>query len=204
MDVRLKELIETIKADGLKQADEAAARVIAEAERKAAEIVAAAKNEASEILSRAHHETDRRVMSGDEALRQSGRDLILNVSKQLERIFSAVTRREVKDALTSAVLEEAIVTVVKNWKRDSRDPVTVTVPKADLEKIEAHLRAKLAGEFASGVEIVPTEGLKSGFRIAEKGGSAYYDFSSESIAEALSAYLNPRLAALLREAAGKE
>lgn len=204
MDVRLKELIETIKADGLKQADEASARVIAEAERKAAGIIAAAKTEASEILSRAHHETDRRVMSGDEALRQSGRDLILNVSKQLERMFSAVTRQELKSALSPSVLESAVVSVVKNWKRDSQEPVTVLVPAADLEKIETHLRAKLAGELASGVEIVPTEGLKSGFRIAEKDGSAYYDFSSDSIAEALSAYLNPRLAALLREAAGKE
>jgi V/A-type H+-transporting ATPase subunit E len=51
-----------------------------------------------------------------------------------------------------------------------------------------------------GVELKADRNLASGFRIANKDGSAYYDFSAESAAEMLSAYLNPRLSEILKTA----
>jgi V/A-type H+-transporting ATPase subunit E len=51
------------------------------------------------------------------------------------------------------------------------------------------------------VELKADRNLGAGFRIAGKDGSAYYDFSSESVAELLAAYLNPRLGEILKTAA---
>jgi V/A-type H+-transporting ATPase subunit E len=53
----------------------------------------------------------------------------------------------------------------------------------------------------SGLDVRPVSGIAAGFRIGEKGGAAYYDFSAESIGELLSAYLNPRLAEIMKRAA---
>jgi len=39
-----------------------------------------------------------------------------------------------------------------------------------------------------------------GFRVAEKNGQAYYDFSAESIAENLAIFLNPAMARIVAEA----
>jgi len=49
------------------------------------------------------------------------------------------------------------------------------------------------------VELKSNRKLASGFRISNKEGSVYYDFSSEAVAKQLSAYLNPKLAELLKK-----
>jgi V/A-type H+-transporting ATPase subunit E len=43
--------------------------------------------------------------------------------------------------------------------------------------------------------------MSAGFRIGVKNGAAYYDYSAESLAEMFAAYLNPKVAALLKTAA---
>ena len=45
------------------------------------------------------------------------------------------------------------------------------------------------------------EGFKSGFKVVERSGSSYFDFSSEALAEIISGYLNPVLAGIVRDAA---
>jgi len=42
--------------------------------------------------------------------------------------------------------------------------------------------------------------IDGGFRIAEKDGSAFYDFSAEAVAAMLSAHLNPKVAEILKNA----
>ena len=56
---------------------------------------------------------------------------------------------------------------------------------------------------SKGLEIKPDKTLSNGFRIGLKDGSAFYDYSAESVAELFSAYLNPRVAAILKQAASE-
>ena len=58
-------------------------------------------------------------------------------------------------------------------------------------------------KFSKGMEIKTDASLASGFKIGVKDGSAYYDYSAESVSELFAAYLNPKIAALV-EAAAKE
>ena len=62
-------------------------------------------------------------------------------------------------------------------------------------------KAELKAEIAKGLEIKPDKTLSAGFRIGVNNGAAYYDYSAESLAEMFSAYLNPKVAALLKTAA---
>ena len=57
------------------------------------------------------------------------------------------------------------------------------------------------GEIAKGLEIKPDKTLSYGFRIGVKNGAAYYDYSAESLSEMFAAYLNPKVAALIKIAA---
>jgi V/A-type H+-transporting ATPase subunit E len=43
--------------------------------------------------------------------------------------------------------------------------------------------------------------VTGGFRIATQDGGVYYDFTVDAVADALSAYVTPRLAETIREAA---
>ena len=71
--------------------------------------------------------------------------------------------------------------------------------EAQLGRLSAYFNDKLAAELKKGLELKFDRNLTDGFRIANKDGSAYYDFSAESVAELLSAHLNPRLAETLKD-----
>ncbi|MBU3851049.1 MAG: V-type ATP synthase subunit E, partial [Candidatus Treponema excrementipullorum] len=78
---------------------------------------------------------------------------------------------------------------------------SVLVPAKDAEDLAVSLRASLKDEMAKGLEVKADKSLATGFRIGIKDGAAYYDFSAESVAELFSAYLNPKTAAIMKEAA---
>lgn len=203
MDVQLKELIEKIKSEGVKTAEEQSAEIIREAEKKAAEIVAKAESDAAAMRERIKNEAAQFEASGKEALRQAGRDLIIATRKSLEKLFSKVLEDEVSAALDSELLGKIIVKVVENWKDDLSD-VTVLLPEDQIKDLEKALRSKTADAIKKGMEINPVKGIKSGFRISVKNGSVYYDFTAQGISGILSELLNPQIALILQEAAAGE
>ena len=91
--------------------------------------------------------------------------------------------------------------MVKSWAAGGSDDLSLILPEGHLEKLRAFFNEKLAAELGKGLELKSDRNLGAGFRIANRDGSAYYDFSAESVAELLSAYLNPRLAEILKSAA---
>ncbi len=201
MDVQLKEIIEKIKSEGVQNAEARASEIIAEAESKAQEITAAAEKDAAAIKQKAEQEARKREESGKSALSQAGRDLLIKVEAQLQAQFEAIINSSVDEAFTSSTLETAVVEVVKSWSAGNSAELDILLPEKEYTKIEQGLRSKLAAELKAGLEIKPFRDLESGFRVSEKDGAAYYDFSAAGIAEVLVRFLNPRLAELLKNAA---
>ncbi len=201
MDTQVKELIETIKADGVQAAEKQAEQIIAAAEEKAQHIVNQAQTQAENIRSEAESDRRRQEAAGMEALRQSGRDLILGVQSQLTAMFKTVIASGTRDALSGSSLQKAIETVVNAWATDDESDISVLLSEQDSQSLESELRAKLGAKLAEGAEVLPSSAVKNGFRVSAKGGEVYYDFSADAIAQALSTYLAPRLAEVVREAA---
>ncbi len=201
MDTQLKELIETIKAEGVQSAEKQAEQIIAAAEEKAQEITARAREQAAGIVEQAKSDRARQEAAGKEAVKQAARDLILNVQSQLTSIFKRVIEDTTAETMENAVLEQAVVAVVGAWADGKDQPVDIILAESDLKKIEASLRNKLASKLASGTEIKGAPTVKGGFRIASRDGGIYYDFTTDAVAEALSAYVTPHLATTIREAA---
>jgi V/A-type H+-transporting ATPase subunit E len=77
----------------------------------------------------------------------------------------------------------------------------VLLSEGDLKKLDSAFMASLASTLKGGLEIKVGKGIDGGFHIAEKDGSAFYDFSAEAVSKLLSAYLNPHLAEILSNAA---
>jgi len=131
------------------------------------------------------------------------------------------------DVLRSANRRHDVVCVVVGDRREREIPPTGLIALADAETgrtrlvdtsspvlheavaaaardrfdaLAKALRQALAGKIAAGVEIKASAEVASGFRVAEKDGHAYYDFSAESIAENLALFLNPVMAGIVAEA----
>ena len=189
MDVQLQELIDRIKSEGVASAEKQAAAIVEEAEKKAKAIVEAAKQKEEQM-----------VRSGEDALVQAGRDLLLNLQDKVTSLFNAVIETETAKVLSGEILESAVVKIISAWSAGEEGSVDVLLPQEELKALETSLRKKLSNKLAEGIEIKPSADLSAGFRISVENGSAYYDFTPTEIATILSQYLNPRLAETLQQA----
>ena len=201
MDTQVKELIETIKADGVEAAEKQAQQIIAAAEERAQQIVEDANKKADSVRSEAENDRKRQEAAGMEAIRQAGRDLMLGLQSEITALFKVAVSEQTREAMSGAALQKAIETVISAWAGNDDREISVLLPEQQHKELEGALRASLGGKLAAGAEVLPSAALKNGFRVATKGGEVYYDFSADAIAEALSAFLAPRLAEALREAA---
>ncbi|MCX7025821.1 MAG: V-type ATP synthase subunit E [Spirochaetes bacterium] len=202
MDIRLQELLDRIKKEGVDEANAAAAAIAEESETRKKSILDAAEREARAIIEKARTDAARFEEAGNAALGQASRNLVLAFRGEVEKILSAVVSAEVVKAFDETVLGIAIPAVLAAWKEKNIDDLAVLLPPDTLKRIESHFRDKLGAELRKGLELKPFPGLKSGFRITEKNGAAYYDFSAEAVSALFCQYLNGKLAAIV-DAAGK-
>ncbi len=201
MDIRVQELLDKIKRDGVESAQADAAKILSDAEVKRAAIVAAADKEARAIVDGAKTDAQRSAEAGRAALVQASRDLLLAFKGQIDEMLSSLVKSRVEAAFDADTVKKALPAILEAWAKDGRDELSVLLPEGDLRSLEAYFKDKLGSALKKGVELKPLKNTKSGFRIVEKGGAAYYDFSAAAVADMLGAYLNSRLASAVAEAA---
>ena len=201
MDIRVQELLDKIKRDGVESAQADAAKILSDAEAKRAVIVAAAEKEARAIVDEAKADAQRSADAGRAALVQASRDLLLAFKGQIDEMLSVIVKSRVEAAFDADTVKKALPAILEAWAKDGRDELSVLLPEGDLRSLEAYFKDKLGAALKKGVELRPLKDTKSGFRIVEKGGAAYYDFSATAVADMLGAYLNSRLASAVAEAA---
>ena len=204
MEIQLQELIDKIKKEGIESASEEAARIKRDAEKEASGIIGAAQKEAADILARGKADTERVEKAGAVALEQASRNLILAFKTEIQSLLDRIVGQAAVSAYSADTLKAVLPELLKTWvSKSGSDSVDLLLSEKDLEKLRSWSTGALAAELKKGVELKSDRNLSAGFKIANKDGSAYYDFSSESVAELLSAYLNPQLSELLKAAVQK-
>lgn len=198
MDIQLQELIDKIKKDGIESASGEANKMISQANAEAKRIVDAAQKEAANIVERGKAEADKFEKAGIAAVEQASRNLVLAFKDEIQALLDKITVQSVSSSLNEDALKGLIPELIKNWGTKGTDNLAVLLPEADCKKLESYFTDKLATELKKGLELKSDKNLAFGFRIAAKDGSAYYDFSAESVAELMSSYLNPRLQEILK------
>lgn len=202
MDVQLQELIDKIKKDGVVTAEAEAAKIVEASEKKAESIIADAQAKAAEIIKNAKAETERMEKASEEAIIQAGRNMLLSFKDSLIGELDGLIKAETEKAESKEVLTKLIPETVKAWAKNvDASELSVLLSEKDLKILESALTSELKAEVSKGLEIKPDKTLSAGFRIGVKNGAAYYDYSADSLAEMFAAYLNPKVAALLKTAA---
>ena len=203
MEVQLQELIDKIKKDGIESASEEAARVKRDAEAEASRIIGAAQKEAADIISRGKSDAERSEKAGKAALEQASRNLVLAFKGEIQSLLDKIIAQAAASAYKEDTLKAVLPELLKAWAlKSGTDSLNLLLSEGDLGKLKSWAAGSLADELKKGVELKSDRNLGAGFKIANKDGSAYYDFSTESVAELLSGYLNPYLAEILKTASG--
>jgi V/A-type H+-transporting ATPase subunit E len=201
MDIQLQELIDKIKRDGIEGASAAAARIKEEAEAEAARVVEAARKEAASIIERGKADAERSEKAGIAAVEQASRNLLLAFRSEVQTLLDKIVAKDTAAAYSADVLKQAIPEVLKAWGAGKEGGAELILSEKALSGLEAKERETLSATLKGGVTLKAARSVEAGFRIAEKDGSAYYDFSAEAVAALFSAYLNPRLAEAVKNAA---
>lgn len=202
MDTHVEELIDRIKKDGVAAAETSASEKIAQAQKEADKIILNAKEEAEKILKQTKEENARLEKASEDAIKQAGRNILLSFRDSITKEVSKLIGNEVASAYSKDTLSKLIPEVVKEWiKNTSAEDVSVLLNEKDLKEVESNVKAALKAEISEGLTLKNDNSISSGFRIGVKDGAAFYDYSAEAVAELFSAYLNPRVAALMKEAA---
>lgn len=201
MEIQLQELIDQIKKDGIEAAENEAASILAAAKVEAQKIVEEANSEADKIMANAKLENERLVKSGEDAIRQAGRNLLISFRESISKELNVILSEKVSNVYSSEAFSNLIINVIENLSSDKDSQnIEVILNAETLRALEEAILAGLKEKMLNGVTLRANDNFDGGFRIAKKDGDAYYDYSTEAVVEMLSNYLSPKVTKLLKEA----
>ena len=154
------------------------------------------------MIKNAKSEIARLEKASEDAVTQACRNMLISFRDSLVAELDGLIQSETAKSYSSDLMKNLIPETVKAWSKNAdASELSVLLSEKDLKSLEGELKAALKAEIAKGLEIKPDRTLSAGFRISVKNGAAFYDYSAESVADLFSAYLNPRVAAVMKEAA---
>lgn len=200
MSEKLKGLLEKINQEGVKQAEEKAGVIETKARADAEKILRDAKIAAQKIIEDARTDAKKTKLSGETAIKQASRDLILALKDEIKKIFNKIVNIETIKAMSQENLAEILGELVENYieKDGKASDVKVLLKKEDLEKLKKSSISRLKDKLKDGIEFKPSPSINAGFSISFDKGKSFFDFTDEGLTDALCAYLNPELAKLLK------
>ena len=200
MSEKLKALLEKINQEGVQQAEENARAIESKAKTDAEKIVQDARSQAEKIISDATESATKTKLSGEIALKQASRDLMLALKDEIKKIFSKVISGEAVKVMSQENMADILKDLIENYvKKDGNtSDIRVLLKKDDFANLRKTLISKLKDRLKEGIEFKPSPAITAGFSISFDKGKSFFDFTDEGLTEVLCAYLNPELAKLLK------
>ena len=96
----------------------------------------------------------------------------------------------------ATVIQSAIQAYLTHGGQISR--LEILVSPAVAGQLQEAMLVRLKETLRVQPQLTPVPGIKAGFQLIFNGEDAVYDFSDQALAEALSAFLSPKLADLIK------
>lgn len=197
MDVKLENLIDKIKRDGIDEAQKESQAIIDKANQEADAIIQEAKEKSKKLIEEAKSDIQRLQSNAQKSIQQSARDLVLSLREQLVSLFDRLLKKQISKELSPDFIKELIVKIVDAWAIEKKQTLEAVISEQDKKKLEDLINSELKKEAKETIEIKVSKTIEKGFRIGIKGQDVYYDFTDESILEALKEFLSPSIAQIL-------
>ncbi len=170
------------------------------ANQEAISIIEQARQEATVIVEESRSQARKLQENAERAIQQSARDVKLLLREQILALFDGIFKKEVDSTLTPEFLEEMILKLLIEWVKE--DQVEISVSDVDKGKLEDLLFSRIKEDLNGSVNLRVNNTVSKGFRIEFKDESVYYDFTDDTIADALKTLINPGLQAILDRSDG--
>ena len=192
-------LINRIREEGVKAAEDKAVVIEEDARKKARKIVADAEAEAKRKLSEAGESISRSGESSRASLKQAARDVLIGLKKEIVNSLNKITLSHVQKTLNPEETGKLIAQLLKERKGKDGDGVIVSLKREDADKLAGAFMSELSGELKKGLVLKPSEDIRGGFTISYDSGRSYYDFTDKALADYIGTYIRPKLSEILKD-----
>ncbi|NQT60452.1 MAG: hypothetical protein HQ557_15855 [Bacteroidetes bacterium] len=203
MEVKLQELIDSIKREGIETAEQKADLIIHSANDKAEAIISDARKKAAQMISDAERTSETKEQSSISSITQASRDLLLSLQKNITAIFTMLLQERLAAELQNEALLAGLIKILITSDLAAGNKEVIQLPEGSLKKVQELLLKDVGEKLKKGYELKPVKNLSSGFRVVDKDGSGYFNVTPDVLADMLGKFLNPELKKLLIQAAGK-
>ncbi|MGI6466532.1 MAG: V-type ATP synthase subunit E [Sphaerochaetaceae bacterium] len=197
MELQIQDLVNSIKKDGIAEAEKLAAEILADADQKKKKMLDEAKKEASLLINEAKKEVAIIEQSGKAAIQQAARDVSLSLKEEISSQLGRLLEEGVVKAVTTKELVSLIVQVVKTNVIAPQD-ADLLLDSDDAKKLGDALKSELAEELKKGLEIKPVKMADVGFKLSSKKDGSYFDFSAQEITKLLAPFLSGTINEILK------
>ncbi|MBO5564627.1 MAG: hypothetical protein J5935_03320 [Lachnospiraceae bacterium] len=180
MELQIKDLVSSIRKDGIDAANAEAESILAEARQKAASIIEDAKEEAKQHKDATEKEIDILKESAKVGAEQAKRDAVLSFKAEIQKEFEKILAADVRKEFSG----ESLTTLIRAAMAEE----DVGEYAVEIAEVSEELKQQLAEEIRNGLEIRPSKEVQQGFRLSAKDGSGFFDCSDEAIMEMLMPY----------------
>lgn len=180
MELQIHDLVSSIRKEGIDAANEQAEKIIADAKQKAEDIISKANADAKATTEAATREIETLREGAIENAEQAKRDAMISFKVDVLAEVDRILATKVREALNGETLGKLIKAVVVG-----EDMSNYT---AEVAEVTEDLKAALAEEIRNGLDVRPVRSISSGFRLAAKDGSGYFDCTDEEIMQLLMPY----------------
>ena len=189
MEQQIQDLIASIRKEGIDTAKAESGRIISEAKAEAERIVKEAESQRDRILEDARKQLELDKASSEASIKQAARDVSISLRRSIEDEFSAILRK----TAGSVMHGEGLVSLIAAVLSGDASGKAVDLPADDLKALSSQLESAFADEIRKGLEFRPSSSMSAGFRVTEKDGSGYIDYSDEECAKLIMPYLSENL-----------
>jgi len=204
MQEELQPLIDRIQKEGIETAESKAQEIIEHAQKEASAILEHASAQAEIILEKADQDAQAFTLRSRKTLEHASRDVLISIGQAVDKVFSDLVKEAVAEGLDKSTLQEMLVKLAQSYGEANGRSSSIKVLLGNNEQGElaSYLRGQLVEKLKRGVEIQAENNSYSGFKVSFSEGNVYHDFTLETISEAISAFLRPKLAEIVKRAAG--
>lgn len=181
MELKIEDLVSSIKKDGIDAANAQAEKIIADAKQKADAIVSDAKNEQEQIVKQTKAEIELLKESAKVSIMQAQRDAVLLFEDTVKKKFEKILESDISKTVNGDTIARLIIAAI-----NEENPNDYC---AEVSEISDALKGELAAQIKNGLEIKISPSVKTGFRLNAKDGSGYFDCSDEELTKMLAPFL---------------
>ena len=196
----LQQLLDRIRHEGVEKAEAEAKAIVEAARKEASDITARAKAEADATRRDAEKDAKAFAVRAEQQVRQSVRDVNLQVAQDLEKLVIGLLGEDVKAAMADReAVSKWVAQAVDAYLKGGEKGIAVELGGKAAEWTDA-LRAQLRDKAAGGVRVEGSPAFPEGFTIRLAGGRVEQCFTAEAVTDALASLLRPQIAELLKKA----